>query len=110
MGNSAQFLQRASQRDDRELRLLTNLLKEHGLSVRREKLSRGHSFRVKSGSCVFRGSEVLFVDRNLPPRQQVTLLAEFCLEHKIALPASLRREVVENATTLAAAGGESAVA
>jgi hypothetical protein len=63
--------------EDSNLKLLIDSLKERGWVVRREKLSRGPAFRVKSGFCKLFGERVLFLDRELPVRQQQAFLQEF---------------------------------
>ena len=41
--------------EERELSRLVSILRDRGIEVRREKLSRGYSYRVKSGDCIFSG-------------------------------------------------------
>lgn len=47
-----------------------------GLSVREERLLREVGYRVRSGSCRLRDSEVLFVDRGLPVSAQIDVLVD----------------------------------
>jgi hypothetical protein len=65
---------------DRECELkIRKLVKDSsslGLVVRREKLTQGPSFRVKSGKCFLTGKRTVFIDKRLPPDQQLTLLIE----------------------------------
>jgi hypothetical protein len=49
---------------------------ESGILVRREKLTRGPSFRVKSGKCMLTGKKLIFIDRRLPLEQQLSMLQE----------------------------------
>lgn len=65
---------------DTNLKLLIESLKELGWVVRREKLTRGPSFKVKSGSCKLYGDKVVFIDRQLPVPQQQAFLEEFIAE------------------------------
>ena len=60
-----------------KIRTVIGGLTEQGFVVRRENLARGHSYRVKSGGCVFVNNRVLFVDKRLPPAQQLSVLREF---------------------------------
>jgi hypothetical protein len=78
--------------DDSNVKLLINSLKDLGWSVRREKLTRGPSYRVKSGFCKLFGEKVVFVDRQLPVKQQEAFLEEFKTEITdvtVALPDGL---------------------
>ncbi len=63
-----------------QVKKLKKIIESRGFSVRRENLSRGPAFRVKSGGCHFSGSNVIFVDRRLPLDQQTTLLTDYILE------------------------------
>ena len=65
-----------NKKQKKDFSLLTEKLAEFGLSVRREPLSRGHAFRVKSGHCVFQGSKLVFLDKRLPPERQIGILSE----------------------------------
>lgn len=66
--------------DDTNLKLLIASLKERGWVVRREKLTRGPSYKVKSGFCKLFGVKVVFIDRQLPVSQQQAFLEEFLAE------------------------------
>ena len=66
--------------EERELNLLIEMLGSKGVEVRREKLSRGHSYRVKSGDCVFSGENLVFVDRRLPREQQLSVIIDYLFE------------------------------
>ncbi len=70
-------------REEGEIRILVRRLKERGVVIRREKLSRGREFRVKSGTARVFGEKILFVDRALPEQQQLTILLDYILEHRI---------------------------
>lgn len=71
--------------DLQQIRLLANMIERNGFQVRRENLTRGHSYRVKSGDCVFSGSNIVFVDRRLPGKQQISLLVDFLVDQKLPL-------------------------
>jgi hypothetical protein len=71
--------------EDTNLKLLIESLKELGWVVRREKLTRGPSYKVKSGSCKLFGDKVVFIDRQLPVPQQHAFLEEFLAELKPAI-------------------------
>ena len=66
--------------DDTNLKLLIESLKQLGWVVRREKLTRGPSYKVKSGFCKLFGAKVVFIDRQLPVPQQQAFLEEFLSE------------------------------
>jgi hypothetical protein len=72
----------------RDLRYLSQLAERHGISVRRENLARGHSFRVKSGECVFGGESLVFVDKRLSVEQQLSVLTDFLIDNRINLEES----------------------
>ena len=55
---------------------VSELFRSRGFTVRRENLSRGYAFRVKSGECILRDQKLIFIDRRLAPEQQVSLLIE----------------------------------
>lgn len=66
--------------EELQVKKLVELFNRRGWSVRREKLSRGSSFRVKSGNCLFSGQNLVFVDRRLPVQQQLSVLIDYALE------------------------------
>jgi len=66
--------------DDTSLKLLIESLKKLGWVVRREKLTRGPSYKVKSGFCKLFGAKVVFIDRQLPVSQQQSFLEDFLSE------------------------------
>ena len=63
--------------DETAVRAIVKFLKKRGHDVRREKLSRGDSFRVKSGECCFKDKKLLFVDTRLPAEQQLSILTDY---------------------------------
>jgi hypothetical protein len=74
---------------EQKIRKIISRSSELGISVRREKLTRGPSFRVKSGNCTLTGKALIFIDRRLPLEQQLSLLTEEVGKHEAAaeLPA-----------------------
>jgi hypothetical protein len=62
--------------EEQKVKAICKVFKSAGITVRREKLSRGHAFRVKSGACYFSGDNILFVDKNLPNDQQFSVLCD----------------------------------
>jgi hypothetical protein len=68
-----------------QLRRLEQSFESRGIQVRREKLSAGPAFKVKSGGCTFSGSKIIFIDRRLSSEQQLTVL----IEHVIDAPFEL---------------------
>lgn len=70
--------------EERELSRLIEILRERGIAVRREKLSRGHSYRVKSGDCVFSGENMVFIDKRLPLEQQQSVIVDYLIDQRIA--------------------------
>jgi len=61
---------------EREIKNIGKLIESKGIRVRREKLSRGHNFKVRSGNCVLTGSDHIFIDKRLPQEQQMMLLID----------------------------------
>lgn len=99
---------RASRKDqekllEREIHQLAEILIAREISVRREQLSRGRSYRVKSGDCVLSSTSsvisnsggdtaipltarrVVFVDKRLPLQQQVTVLLDYLVDLQFKL-------------------------
>lgn len=66
--------------EEQTFRRLARGLRRCGVSLRREPLARGHSFRVKSGDCEVSGEKMLFIDKRLPFAQQLSVLIDFCIE------------------------------
>lgn len=71
--------------EERDLKVIISALGKRGWTVRREKLSRGPAFRVKSGTCEVFGEKVLFLDRSLPTAQQLSFLTDHLIESGIEL-------------------------
>lgn len=69
----------------RDFKLLSQLAERAGISVRREKLARGHSYRVKSGECVLGGKNLVFVDKRLPIEQQLIILTDFLVDLRVEI-------------------------
>ena len=64
---------------------LVEKLATAGVTVRREHLSRGRSFRVRSGECSFSGEKHVFIDRRLPEEHQVSLFVDYFKKFKISV-------------------------
>ncbi len=64
---------------------MENAFSQRGIMVRREKLASGPAFKVKSGNCMFSGDNLLFLDRRLPPDQQLGLLVDYLTESSFTL-------------------------
>jgi hypothetical protein len=63
----------------RLLRLAEELMeaaRRLGLEVRREKILREIGYRVRGGACRFRDRNLIILDRELAPAEQVEILAE----------------------------------
>lgn len=78
-------LSKSEELEERDLRLLVKALERRGVNVRREKLARGPSFRVKSGRCEVYGEPLFFLDRALSPSQQLSLALDYIVENGIEL-------------------------
>ena len=73
------------QQDEKQIKILIKALKSTGLEVRREKLARGDSFRVKSGACHFSGQNIIFIDSRLQVQQQLNVLVDSIVERQVEL-------------------------
>lgn len=69
--------------EETKVRKLSKLLIDKGFKVRRENLSRGSAFRVKSGDCTFTGDKYLFVDKRLQPDQQYNIIVDFISANRV---------------------------
>lgn len=78
---------------EREIKRLTKIMEAKGVKVRREKLARGHSFKVKSGACELTGQEHVFIDKRLSNEIQVAILLDAFVERKLCLEASELQEL-----------------
>lgn len=47
-----------------------------GLEVRREKIQREVGYRARGGACRLRGQDLIILDREMPPGEQVEIIAE----------------------------------
>lgn len=74
------------------VRFIQKALERRGITVRRENLTRGPAFKVKSGRCLYTGQKHLFVDRRLSPDQQISFLIEFLVD----APFELTEEEFDN--------------
>src|SRR5262245_15614802 len=72
-------------RDEQIIRRLQKVFRNHGIIVRRENLSRGPSFRVRSGDCLFTGERLVFIDRRLPADQQLSTLIDYIVSSDLKL-------------------------
>ena len=87
--------------DEIVVKSIVKFLKNRGFDVRREKLSRGDSFRVKSGECSFKDKKLLFIDTRLPAEQQMSILTDYLVASELkfteeeldTLPPSVRAVV-----------------
>jgi len=70
---------------EREIRALRAAIERSGVKVRREKLSRGISYRVKSGECEYAGEGHIFVDRRLPLDRQIDILLDSLVDNECSL-------------------------
>jgi len=74
------------QKDEmQELKILCNVLKSNGITVRRENLVRGSAYKVKSGDCLLKEDKILFLDKRLPADQQLGLLVDYIIENKFQI-------------------------
>lgn len=55
---------------------LGEIVRAHGVIVRREDLKQGHGWKVMSGICRLEQERIIFVDRKLPQDEQITFLIQ----------------------------------
>jgi ribonuclease P protein component len=63
----------------RQLRLVDELVevaKRVGVEVRRERILREVGYRARGGACRLREKDLLIIDRDQPPSEQIEVLAE----------------------------------
>ena len=63
-------------RQENLFRELRSFAEQCGIEVRCEKLPRDFGYRVRSGGCTVRGKKWVIVDRRLPARERLDLLAD----------------------------------
>ena len=74
-------------------RELRTFAEQCGIEVRCEKLSRDYGYRVRSGGCTVMGNKWVIVDRTLPARERLDLLADEIREsvgRQVEIPANLQ--------------------
>lgn len=59
-----------------KIRSIIKSLADSNLEIRRENLTRGPSFKVRSGECSLSGKRLVFLDRRLPVEVQLQMLEE----------------------------------
>ncbi len=90
------MVRKASGKDNFQERLFQELrgfAEQCGIEVRCEKLSRDLGYRVRSGGCTVRGRKWVIVERTLPARDRLDLLADQIRESvndKMPIPANLQ--------------------
>lgn len=70
----------------RLLRLVDELAeaaKRLGLEVRREKILREVGYRARGGACRLREKDLIIIDREMPPAEQVEIIAEALRERNL---------------------------
>jgi hypothetical protein len=62
---------------------LSEAAKRLGLEVRREKILREVGYRARGGACRFRERNLIILDREMAPAEQVEILAEVLRSHDL---------------------------
>ena len=76
----------AENKTARLLRLVDELseaARRLGVEVRREKILREVGYRARGGSCRFRDRNLIIIDREIAPAEQVEILAEALRGHDL---------------------------
>jgi len=69
----------SEQKESRTQRILDELIEAAerlGIKVRREKLLREVGYRARGGACRLRENDLVIIDRDQPPHEQLEILAE----------------------------------
>jgi hypothetical protein len=64
---------------------LSDAAKRLGLEVRREKILREVGYRARGGACRFRDRNLIILDREMAPAEQVEILAEVLRGHDVEM-------------------------
>jgi hypothetical protein len=62
---------------------LSEAARRLGLEVRREKILREVGYRARGGSCRFRNRNLIILDREMAPAEQIEILAEALRGHDL---------------------------
>lgn len=65
---------------------LSETLREAGYFVRREKLKQGHGWKVVSGSCRLKASDLIFVDQRMSQDDQIEFLVSKIASLRVPVP------------------------
>lgn len=88
---------------ERLLEELVEVAKRAGLKVRREKLLREVGYRARGGACRLREQDLVIIDRDQPPQEQLEIIAEALkgrdLESMYLSPAA--RRIIQTGSELA---------
>jgi hypothetical protein len=71
--------------EERDLKEVCSALKKGGFTIRREKLASGRGYRVKSGKCLLRHENIIFVEKSLSAAQQTSILVDSIIENNIRI-------------------------
>ncbi len=71
----AKMIQGKSKKNEILFQDLVGAARKLNVEVRTEKLHREVGYRAHSGSCRFKGRELIIIDREIPAGEQVALLA-----------------------------------
>lgn len=85
---------------DSNIRRLQKIVQKSGIEVRRENLTRGSSYKVKSGVCQFSGKPLLFLDKRLSNDQQASVLVDYLLDNQLAVNNEDMEELPANIVNL----------
>lgn len=85
MAKTKQAEKKLGREIEKEIKSLSKIIESKGIKVRREKLSRGHNFKVRSGNCILTGTDHVFLDKRLPHEQQMLLLFEVLSQKELKI-------------------------
>ena len=90
----------SEQKESRMLKLVDELCEAAervGLTVRREKILREIGYRARGGACRLREKDLIIIDRDLPPGDQLEVIAEALRAHDLEslYPSPAARRVVQ---------------
>jgi hypothetical protein len=68
--------EQTNSRTERVLDELIEAAERVGLKVRRERIMRDVGYRVRGGACRLRDSDLVIIDRDQPPHEQLEIVAD----------------------------------
>ena len=87
---------------EKTVKLLVEVLKSNGYTLRKEELKRGFGWKVVSGSCRIHEDRVIFMDRKMSAEDQVAFLSGYV--HTAAPGFEMPAQILQQLTDLGWSG------